>query len=149
MKKKLLVGLLAIFMCFTLTGCGEENTNNGGNINQGGNEQQGSNQNDVQLYSDDTKLVFNYNDSYSMVYYFSGEKITGLEFYYNYENIETAAYAKSMLESEYTDDDDVQSVTQNGKYLVVKFKPSAYEDMTTTTVKQLYSAYEQVLNDEE
>ena len=39
MKKKLLVGLLAVVMCFALTGCGEEKTNNGGN-NDGGSGQQ-------------------------------------------------------------------------------------------------------------
>lgn len=30
MKNKLFIGLLAIMLCFTLTGCGEEKTNNGG-----------------------------------------------------------------------------------------------------------------------
>lgn len=38
MKKKLLVSLLAVVICFTLTGCGEEKTN--GNNNQNGNQQQ-------------------------------------------------------------------------------------------------------------
>ncbi len=42
MKKKLLFGLLAVVMCFVLTGCGEkENTGNGENNNPGGNQQQG------------------------------------------------------------------------------------------------------------
>ena len=49
MKQKLLVGLLAVVMCFVLTGCGEEKTNNGGGNNNGGSGQQeqgGNNQND-------------------------------------------------------------------------------------------------------
>lgn len=40
MKKKILIGLLAVVMCFTLTGCGEDKTNNGGNDSNGDNQQQ-------------------------------------------------------------------------------------------------------------
>ena len=40
MKKKLLIGMLALIMCFALTGCGDkENTENGGTNNQGVNQQ--------------------------------------------------------------------------------------------------------------
>ena len=46
MKKKLLIGLLAVIMCFALTGCGEEKTNNGGGNNNGrsGQQEQGGNE---------------------------------------------------------------------------------------------------------
>lgn len=40
MKKKILIGLLAVVICFALTGCGEEKSNNGGENNNGGNQQQ-------------------------------------------------------------------------------------------------------------
>lgn len=41
MKKKLLVSILVVFMCFALTGCGDnENKDGGANNNPGGNGQQ-------------------------------------------------------------------------------------------------------------
>lgn len=45
MKKKFLIGLLAVVMCFVLTGCGEEKINNDGSNQQheqDENQQQGS-----------------------------------------------------------------------------------------------------------
>lgn len=40
MKKKFLICLLAVVMCFALTGCGEEKNNNGAGNNNGGSKQQ-------------------------------------------------------------------------------------------------------------
>ena len=48
MKKKFLIGLLAVVMCFALTGCGEEKANNGGNDSDGDNQQQEQGENTVQ-----------------------------------------------------------------------------------------------------
>lgn len=47
MKKRLLIVLLAIIMCFILTGCGKEKTNNGENSNQGEKQQQDINNKDT------------------------------------------------------------------------------------------------------
>ena len=38
MKKKILLGLLAVIMCFTLVGCGDKENTGGGNSGNGGSE---------------------------------------------------------------------------------------------------------------
>ena len=114
--------------------------------NEGNNNQQNGENEDLdnlELYSDDTKIVFNFNDIYQIVYYYSGNEITGLEWYYNYEDRTTASYAIASIKAG-LNDTDVESVTQNGKYVVVKFKESEYEGLTLEQVKTTFAYLEEI-----
>lgn len=148
MKKKILLGLLAVVMCFTLTGCGEEEPQDINDLlNGGGSSEKGNNDNaddEINLYSDNTKMVFDFSGIYKIVYYYKGEKITGLEYYYNYESKEVAKLAVTSLKTQYTEEDNIDSITQKGGYVIIKFKEEEYKDTTVQEVKDTYSFLEQV-----
>lgn len=154
--KKILLCVLSMIICFSLVGCTQEKKEEIGlddllNIFENNEESDSSKdsssdkntEEEIKLYSDDSKLVFNFYDIYNLVYYFEKDKITGLEYYYNYSTEELATYAKASLEQE--KDEEVKSIVQKGKYIIVTFKESAYKDMTVDEVKQTYSYLDQVL----
>lgn len=140
--KKILFCLLICLVSFTLTGCGDKEKTNESDVNDTNNNDVSDI--DVDLYSDDTKLVFDFNNIYKIVYYYEGSSITGLEYYYNYEDVATAKYAISMIKSQYEELDTVESVKQNGKYIVIKFKEEEFNDTTVEEVKQTYSYLKQI-----
>lgn len=145
MKKKLLVGLFTIIICFALMGCGKQEVLNNGGETKVENEPQNNNSEEIlNLYSDDNKIVFNYTDVYYIIYYHEGEKITGLEYVYQYDNAETAKIAKTMLDSTYEEEDNVKDVVIKGKYIIITFTEEAYKDETLESVKTTYSYLEQI-----
>lgn len=146
--KKLLFCLFIGLISFALTGCGErsqEDINELGDIiNNNDKNNNNDNNTDIKLYSDNTKLVFDFNSVYKIVYYHSGNKITGLEYYYDYQDATTASYAYSAIKANYTSEDSIESVKQNGKYIIVKFKEEEFADTTLEEVKETYSYLKQV-----
>lgn len=151
MKKKVMMCILAILLSFIIVGCGnngaidnDESNDNNENINENTNVEETID--NFNLYSDDTKIVFNYMGVYQIVYYHTGDTITGLEWYYNYENSETASYMVAGIKASIDEDDNVESVKQKGKYVIVKFKEEEYKDMSLEQVKQSYSYLEEVKN---
>ncbi len=92
---------------------------------------------DIGLASDDTKFVFKTDETTTGIFYHNGNEITGYEVRIEYESKEDAELAKAS----YTDyeEDDVESLTVDGKTLIVKYKPEAYSDMTYEGIKQTYS----------
>ena len=96
--------------------------------------------NDLQLYSDNTKIVFA-NGQAKLVYYYSGEKITAYHAYMDYENAAIANYALSLIEK---DDTTIKKAYTKGKYLIIEYAESEYENTTLSEVKALYSYLEQI-----
>ena len=160
MKKKILFCLIAVIMCFTLVGCGKEEQKQSGvlddiiesfsNSESDNNNDSKNKENDktnatideIKLYSDNTKMVFNFYDQYNIVYYYSGEEITGLELYYDYKTEDMAKLSKATLEQ--SQDPEVKSIVQKGQYVIITYNEEAYKDMTVEEVKQTYSYLEQV-----
>lgn len=96
----------------------------------------------IELYSDDTKMVFK-NGNSQLVYYYSGDTITAYHAYIDYEIATTAKYvATSVIEKDAT----IDKVYAKGRYVVVEYAKSTYEDTTATEVRKLYSAIEQYQN---
>ena len=133
-----------------LTGCGKdnetpnnENNNNNQQEQQGGNNQQDNENIDMKLYSDDTKIVFD-TTAYKLVFYYSGNDITGYEMYYDFGSIEMATYGKKSIENNLGEDSDVLDIKQNGQYIIVKFAESEYEDLTVEGVRAAYSTLQEV-----
>ena len=139
MKKKLLTGLFAIIMCFALVGCGKEEQKNQPENNNEQPKQEENNKDSVDLYSDDTRIVFS-TDQGLIIFYYEGNKITGYHVYFDYEDNETATYALSTLEK----DEEVEKMYVRDKYLVFEYKESAYEYLTLEDVKKSYSYLEEV-----
>ncbi|MBQ7667970.1 MAG: hypothetical protein IJS47_01415 [Clostridia bacterium] len=155
MKKNLiLTGILVGSLCFALTGCGEkvEETTDIPDVARElipiEEEETTTVENDVdtldiekiELYSDDHKMVFKNLDNSDLVFYYEGDKITGFEAYFEYSDAATAKFAASYIEK----GDTVKDVYVKGKYVVVVYNESEYEDLTTESVRTVYSYLEQV-----
>lgn len=142
--------LLVLFISLSLMACSKEENepipgNNDAPIENTDNSENQGDADDLEnlnLYSDDTKIVFNFNDVYNIVYYYEGNEITGMEYYYNYQTSEVAAYAKAGIEA--SKDENVESVIQKGQYIIVKFNEKEYNDYTLEEIKQTYSYLEEV-----
>jgi uncharacterized protein YxeA len=154
MEEKMKNTLLIILCCVLLigiTGCGnnnDDNSNNNSNTNNNSNNNNNNNSNnseeDLTLYSDDTKIVFDFNNAYKMVFYYKGNNITGLEYYFDYGTAEIAKASVAAIKANMESDSEVKSVNQNGRYVQVTFKSSAYEDLTVEQVRTIYSYLKEV-----
>ncbi|MBR3132376.1 hypothetical protein IKG33_03135 [Candidatus Saccharibacteria bacterium] len=91
------------------------------------------------LTLDGSKMVFD-DEAYApvkthTVYYYSGDKITGKEVYYEYEDEEAAktaaTYYKNINDNEY-----YKEIKSDGKYVIMVANESLYENSTTTDVKE-------------
>lgn len=161
--KKLFTGILIVLVCIMVTACGSESLNINDIIDKAGESIEDATDNvdgiinnatgsdsedntaeDFKLYSDDTKIVYNFAGVYLLVYYHDGVNITGEEYYYNYGNSEAAALGVAALKSQLQTTDNVESITQNGKYIVVKFSEEEYKDLTLEEVKATYSYLEMI-----
>ena len=148
--KKILLTLLALFLSFSLTACGsdeEKEENKGGEKTSEVETDEGENNNSVEdvaekikLYSDDTKMVFK-NGNTQLVYYYSGDKITAYHAYIDYE---TAALANLALSTIEENDTAIAKAYTNGRYLVVEYAESEYENTTVKEIRALYSYLEQI-----
>lgn len=155
-SKKLLAILLVCVVSISLTGCGSnikneldnivdqfENDNNQDEENKG-NENNSNKDDSMKLYSDDTKLVFNMEDLYYIVFYHNGNEVTGLEYIYDYPDIETVKFFEKTVKASYEADDSVEKVEVKGKQLRIKFKKSVYDGQTVESIKQAYSYLEEM-----
>lgn len=145
MKKSLV--LFFLLMSFVLVGCGSKTSKDTNEIinNSNNDKETDTNNDDIKLYSSSDRLVFNANNLYYIVVDFgSDNKATGLKWIYNYQDEKTAALMVAMIKTNLEDEDDVKSVTQDGKYIVVEYEKSAYEDMERATTEAAFSMYEKV-----
>ena len=143
--KKLLTALLVLFLSFSLTACGKDENNNSnennqeqGEVNNGENNEEALK--DIELYSDDTKMVFKIEDI-EAVYYYEGETITAYHAYAKYPTIADANIALAAAKQE--ENETIDKAYVKGTYLVIEYNKSLYENLTTSNVRLLYSALEQ------
>lgn len=148
MKKYLLI-LFALCLMVSLTACGnKEEEGSEGNKNESS-ENRGSSEeveNDVEeqlktyeLYSDSTKMVFK-NGTVQLVYYYSGDKITAHHSYTDCGTAAAATYALSLLEK----DETMDKAYTDGKYLIIEYAKSEYENLSAKEIRALYSYMEQI-----
>ena len=143
MKKKFLIGLLAVVMCFALTGCGEEKTSSGNNgeTNTNG-EYQGDTKGDSDLknvtnsnYKNVAKNVFGItvsdNTGWILKSASSPNKVNNLVIEYT---IQDGNDAKAILEDYFNkcssvSNDGIYSTEYDGNYSIVK--KEKYDDFAT------------------
>lgn len=147
MKKKLLLCLFIITMFFIMTGCVNKSVEvSNSTENDNSNEEEKNTSSDlddeIELYSDSSKIVFQ-NGNAKLVYYYSGDKITKYESYLDYQSSTAAKYALSILEK----DGDIKKAYTDGRYLIIEYDESVYEDLTTTDVRTVYSYLKEVKKD--
>lgn len=95
--------------------------------------------NDEYFVSDDTKEVVSLNASGNssssrtfIVYSYSGEEVTGLKTYFEYEDEESAKAALQLLK----DQPEFKNAELEGKYIVVTADESQFKGLTASDVKQ-------------
>lgn len=69
-----------------------------------------------------------------IVYYYSGDAITGVTTYMEFDNDATAKAALDLYKN--ADQTGVKSLKTDGKYLVVEMTEDQYKDLTVSDVKQ-------------
>lgn len=69
-----------------------------------------------------------------IVYYYSGDTITGVTTYMEFDNDATAKVALDLYKN--ADQTGVKSLKTDGKYLVVEMTEDQYKDLTASDVKQ-------------
>lgn len=154
MKKKILISVLVLFICFVLVGCGKTDENNEGNgstrqdeteINNNQSETPDnttqSKEADIELYSDDTKIVFK-SEQGRDVYYYSGKTITAHHVYIDYGTAANANIALSIVNNE--ENETIESAHVEGKYLVIVYEKSTYESLNVDTLRLVYSYLEEL-----
>lgn len=113
--------------------------------------------NDAFFTSDNTKYVLNLDaddmtfedEMYTpakthLVYFYDGDKITGLKAYYEYADENGAKSAYDYLTSE--QQDSYKSITRDGKYVILEANEEEYEGVTTDDVKQQIEFMETLKN---
>lgn len=114
-----------------------------------------TNLNDAYFVSDDTKYVLTVNSDEldeektevtpiktHLVYYYSGDAITGMITYMEFADEATAKSAIEAYKS--IDQTGVKNIYTNGKYIVVEMTEDQYADITASDVKQQIEFMEMV-----
>ena len=137
MKKRIFICLLVFTLCFVMIGCGktteEDDTYD---VLDSDTASETTSEEDVKLYSDNTKYVFEYTNT-KYVFYYSGDKITAYHTYVDYENASTARAVYSALKL--NDYEGLDKVSVKGKYLLFEWNESTYEDLSASELKTVYS----------
>ena len=100
---------------------------------------------EVKLVKDKDKLCY-VSGAATIVYYYDGNDITGYEMYVNYGSDEAAEMAvQGLEESNEAGDIGIDSITQNGSYVIIKYAKSEYEGLTVKDVKEQYEDFEKLV----
>lgn len=98
---------------------------------------------EIGLHSTEDRAVYNFGNIYYLVYDFEGENVSGLSYYYTYEDEETAQksydYFKESLENGSLDNEEYEKVYIQEKYVILKTKEKMYKG---TTKKEVIEAFE-------
>lgn len=70
-----------------------------------------------------------------VVYYYSGNKITGVKIYFEYDNEEEAKLADENISME--DKSWALGKSRNGRYVVLNLRRAEYTDLTTDYVRDI------------
>ena len=145
MKKKFLFFLLIISFVITLSGCSksEEEVLEDLNNEIDKIEEKSNSEDDIELYSDDTKIVFA-TENGMIVFYYEDDRITAYHAYLNYNDSTTAKYALDILKM--SNDETIENAYVKGKYVVLEYKESEYENMSLEDVKLTYSYLKEIKN---
>lgn len=155
--KKILALLLAMMMVFALAACGgNEETPSGGNDNPSQSQQE-QNSDDGEgededenvtstLYSDDTRLVFyeKQNPKRYYVFYYEGEAVTGVEWYFPYNYSMEKENAQGVIDANLSSE-DIKSQEDTGNCLIVVLDDSVCAEYDgLDDVRDVYSDLEEI-----
>lgn len=96
-----------------------------------------------ELYSDDTKVVYEYKDDTGKQYKIvihkdENNKVIGIEHYYEYKTNEEANSALITLKEEYKDNEFFDEILIDNNHIKITFKEDMYKDITIESLKEKY-----------
>ncbi len=139
--KKIFAILLIFVMSFILVGCGNKNVEPKTSSHYDSDNGLTTNSSEeIELYSDDTKVVFLFN-KIRYVFYYSGDEITAYHTYVDYGDNATAKMAYSVIDRE---DETIKNCYVDGRYVVFEWGESEYEDLTYSNLRTAYSYMEEL-----
>ena len=153
--KKVLMCLLTVIICFTLTGCFtnqkeklvkdiiETDKKEVEDTKEKATESKTTDDEEINLYSDNTKLVFEIGNI-KHVFYYSGDNITAYHSYVEYDTKAQATTALAVAEK----DDTIKKMYVKGKYIIIEFNESQYKDLTVSQGKTAYAYMKEVKENE-
>ncbi len=146
MKKKIIISLLTLVMCFMLTGCGESKTEGLDDILGGlddlipsdqSSDPQPSNPqtSDYTLKSTDNQLVLTdaTNTNYS-VFSFENNILVKYETVIDYGSAELASYVYNMSKTQ----EGAEKISQKGQYIVVETEIDEFSAMTKEEIEEAF-----------
>ncbi len=139
MKNKV-IKILLVLMCFVLVGCGSKKVEQNISSHYDDDSITNNSSEEIELYSDDTKVVFLFN-KIRYVFYYSGDEITAYHTYVDYGDNATAKMAYSIIDR---DDETIKNCYVDGRYVVFEWAESEYEDLTYSNLREAYSYMEEL-----
>lgn len=97
-----------------------------------------------EIYSTDDKLVLDYNNEFKIIVHRDGDTITGIEYYYDFENSENAANSLFKLKSMY-ENSDVENIMIEDRYVKVIFNDSMFNNLSVNEFRNKYSNLNEII----
>ena len=95
------------------------------------------------LSSNDKQIVYDKGDYYIVVKY-DGDKVIGLEYYFDFKHKDIAISREIDLKYKY---DNIEDIVREGQYVRVTFKDDAYKDLTLNDIKEQYKNLKEVVKE--
>ena len=98
-----------------------------------------------EVYSNENRIVYNFNDKYKIVIHTDGDKIIGIEHYYDFKNQFNADSALDKLMVEYGNNSNLENIVQNDRYVKVIFDENMYNNLTIDDIRKQYSDLKEIV----
>lgn len=98
-----------------------------------------------EIYSDDKKIVYNCDDKYKIIIYKDGDRITGIEHYYDFGTKDAASSVIGELKNDYFKQEHFDKLIQSDRYIKVTFDENMFKDLTLYNIKERYSTLQEVV----
>lgn len=129
--KKVYFIIAIIFMIIMLVGCEKKTTNDTSNTSV----------DEVNLFSDSTKLVFESNNT-KHVFYYKDDTVTAYHTYTDYNDSKTAKSVYDAVNLEKYS--SIKKYYTKGKYLVVEYEENEYSNLKVSKLREIYSNLKEV-----
>lgn len=95
------------------------------------------------LYSDDKQIVYDKKDYYVVVKY-DGDKVVGLEYYFDFKHKDIAISREIDLKYKYT---NARNIEREGQYVRITFDDEAYKDLSLKDIKEQYKDFKEIVKE--
>lgn len=98
-----------------------------------------------EVYSDESRIVYNYKDDCRIIIHKNGNEITGIEHYYKFDNENIADKALGILTETYKTNNNIENIIQKGNYVKVIFKEEVYTNMPLNDIQNKYKDLKEIV----